>query len=130
MDFARLRGFCRSKTITPCLASIGKRKRRAGIPKSNCVLRVPVRTSAVPKLGVWEQELKKSADPERAKTYGQQLASHVPDYFKELGSEQARVLAAVFSGSRSLSELLIARPEWLDLLALDGLQNPRRKEGL
>lgn len=84
----------------------------------------------MPKLGVWEQEGKKSADPERAAAYAAQLAAHLPAYFKGMRAEQARVLAALFSGSRALSELLVSKPQWIDQLDFERLQNPRRKEGI
>ncbi|HEX7862224.1 MAG TPA: bifunctional [glutamate--ammonia ligase]-adenylyl-L-tyrosine phosphorylase/[glutamate--ammonia-ligase] adenylyltransferase [Verrucomicrobiae bacterium] len=84
----------------------------------------------MPKLGLWENAIKQSADPERAREYGVQLAELRPEYFTNLSSDQARVVAALLSGSKALSELLIAKPEWLDVIEFSLLENPRRKEGL
>lgn len=44
--------------------------------------------------------------------------------------EQARVLAAVFSGSEALSSSLVAHPEWLESVEAERLQFPRRRQGL
>jgi [glutamine synthetase] adenylyltransferase / [glutamine synthetase]-adenylyl-L-tyrosine phosphorylase len=84
----------------------------------------------VPKPGVWETAIKKCADPERAKRYAGQFEALKPDYLKGLAPDQAAVLAALFSGSRALSELLLAKSEWIDTLEIERLRNPRRKEGL
>ena len=45
-------------------------------------------------------------------------------------AEQARVLAALFSGSQALGNLLVARPDWLSVLEPEALKFPRRKQGL
>ena len=84
----------------------------------------------VPKSGVWETAIKKSADPERAKTYGNQFEALKPGYLKGIEPDQAAVVAALFSGSRALSELLLAKPEWIEVIDIERLRNPRRKEGL
>ena len=84
----------------------------------------------MPKSGVWETAIKQSADPERAKNYGSQFDALKPGYLQGLGPNQAGVLAALFSGSRALSELLLAKPDWIDALDIERLRNPRRKEGL
>ena len=48
-----------------------------------------------------------------------------------MSAEQARILAALFSGSQALSEWLIARPEWLKtLLVPEHLQYPRQEQGV
>ncbi|MGZ8921464.1 MAG: [protein-PII] uridylyltransferase family protein, partial [Limisphaerales bacterium] len=39
-------------------------------------------------------------------------------------------MAAVFSGSKALTELLLARPEWIEVVDAEELENPRRLEGL
>ncbi|HVK59063.1 MAG TPA: hypothetical protein VM735_09800, partial [Candidatus Kapabacteria bacterium] len=91
---------------------------------SSCVLPL------VPKLGVWENALKKCADPQRAAQYGKQLSALTPETVAVLGEDRARVLAAVFSGSKALSELLLSKPEWLDVIDPVHLPHARRKEGL
>jgi glutamate-ammonia-ligase adenylyltransferase len=104
--------------------------KKGGGGKTSCVPAGGVRTSAVPKFVTWENEVKRAADPERAAGYGRQLAGLIPEYFSALNAEQAKVLAAFFSGSRALSELLISKPTWVELLDFERLENPRRKEGL
>jgi glutamate-ammonia-ligase adenylyltransferase len=47
-----------------------------------------------------------------------------------MSPEQAHVLAALFSGSRALSELLLNKPDWVEVIESSLLRNPRRKEGL
>jgi [glutamine synthetase] adenylyltransferase / [glutamine synthetase]-adenylyl-L-tyrosine phosphorylase len=84
----------------------------------------------VAKIGSWEKAVKESADPPRAKAYGQQLAVLLPDYFAAIAPEQARVLAALFSASRALSELLLTQPQWIEIIGVDRLENPRRIEGV
>lgn len=80
---------------------------------------------------VWEKAVKECADPERARQYGAQLAPLLAEhFFEQIGPEQAQILAALFSGSRALSELLLSKPEWTTLLVPDYLMNPRRREGL
>ncbi len=79
---------------------------------------------------LWENAVKESADPKRAKAYGEQMAGLLPDYFKALTKPQAKVTAALFSGSRALTELLITRPDWIEVIAVERLENPRRIEGL
>jgi glutamate-ammonia-ligase adenylyltransferase len=49
---------------------------------------------------------------------------------KEVSDQQAMILAAVFSGSQSLSSLLIAHPDWLEVIRPDALAYSRRKQGL
>jgi glutamate-ammonia-ligase adenylyltransferase len=76
--------------------------------------------------------LKRCADPERAKHFHAQLkATLAGPSLSRLTPEQARILAALFSGSRSLSEQLFAHPDWLPVcLDSDGLRHPRRIQGL
>jgi glutamate-ammonia-ligase adenylyltransferase len=52
------------------------------------------------------------------------------DELEKASTEQARILAAVFSGSQALSNLLVARPEWLAVLRPGALEYGRRKQGL
>src|SRR6185436_20853079 len=80
---------------------------------------------------VWEVAEGSSADPQRAAHYAKQLFPHLPEKWrKDLTAEQAHVLAALLSGSRALSELLITRPEWIEVVQADHLQSPRQKQGL
>lgn len=80
---------------------------------------------------VWDNAVQNAADPARARDYGAQLVPFLPDgYFDKLPPEQARILAALFSGSRALSEQLITRPDWLPVISAEQLANPRRLEGL
>lgn len=78
----------------------------------------------------WAKALKGCPDPARAARRGEQLAAADPEYFAAVSPEQARVLAALFSGSMTMSELLLAHPEWLPVVEADRLRNPRRLEGL
>src|SRR5262245_55793428 len=105
------RGFCRSKTSSRLQHGIVLLHpprfgtyRLFNCTKTSCVQICCVRTSRVGKNGVWEKAVKESVDPHRARTYGQQFAALLSDYFKSISREQARVLAALFSGSRALSE--------------------------
>lgn len=84
----------------------------------------------MPKLGAWDSAVKSCADPARAQKYGSQFAALRPDYLKSITPEQAGILAALFSGSKALSELLLSRSEWVDVIDFSLLQNSRRKEGL
>jgi glutamate-ammonia-ligase adenylyltransferase len=80
---------------------------------------------------VWEQAVAKSADPSRARDYARQLfPSIAADFESRLSQEQAQILAALFSGSRALSELLITRPEWISVVTPEHLRNPRQRQGL
>ena len=79
----------------------------------------------------WARAVEKAVAPERAKLYGEQLsAAGAGDYFERITREQAGVLAALFSGSRAMSEQLIAHPEWLEVVEEERLRSPRRLEGL
>ena len=80
---------------------------------------------------VWIEALKASADPQRAKHYLDALeAAGGGPALSAPSPEQARLLAALFSGSQALSALLAAQPQWLDLLEPASLKYPRRKQGL
>jgi glutamine synthetase adenylyltransferase len=74
--------------------------------------------------------LKECADPERARRFGSEFAALSPEYFETMSVEQAKILVALFSGSKVLSEMLLSHPELVDALQFSHLQNPRRKEGL
>lgn len=82
----------------------------------------------------WRQAWRTCADPERARRAAETLAAADPAVAERLPAvtaEQARVLAALFSGSVALSESLCAHPDWLDvLLDVEGLRFPRAVQGL
>ena len=79
----------------------------------------------------WKSALRDCADPQRARHYlGLLSETEVGKEFAQVSEEQARLLAAVFSGSESLSSLLVSRPEWAKSLQPDLLQYARRKQGL
>src|SRR5437879_4999487 len=83
------------------------------------------------KNAVWEKALKTCADPKRGKHfYGLLAATAAGSALMKYSAEHARLLCALFSGSQALSTLLVKRPEWLDVLAPEMLQHPRRKQGL
>jgi len=80
---------------------------------------------------VWTNAIKRCAEPERARHIMDLLATTSGKAVLEnCSAEQARVLAALFSGSQALGNLLVARPDWLTLLNTEALKFPRRKQGL
>jgi glutamate-ammonia-ligase adenylyltransferase len=80
---------------------------------------------------VWTNAIKSCADPQRAKQFLELLAATSAGTALQASSaEQVRILTALFSGSQALSNLLVARPEWLGVLEPEGLKFPRRKQGL
>ncbi|MGA2751082.1 MAG: bifunctional [glutamate--ammonia ligase]-adenylyl-L-tyrosine phosphorylase/[glutamate--ammonia-ligase] adenylyltransferase [Verrucomicrobiota bacterium] len=72
------------------------------------------------------------ADPQRAKSALEQLrATSAGAALRHLSAEQARILAALLSGSQAAGELLLAHPDWLAPLLAPGILNyPRRQQGL
>ncbi len=78
----------------------------------------------------WKKALQSAVDPPRAARYLEQLSATSGAFLKKAAFEQARILAALFSGSQTLSELLIARPEWLETLKLEQIQFPRQEQGV
>jgi len=69
-------------------------------------------------------------DPQRARHFFDLLAAtSAGTALKACSAEQARVLAALFSGSRALSNLLVAQPDWLEALDAGALKFSRRKQG-
>ncbi len=76
--------------------------------------------------------LEECADPQRAKVALESLrASDAATALRKLSAEQARILAALLSGSQAALELLVAHPDWLaPLLAPGFLAHPRREDGL
>ncbi len=80
---------------------------------------------------VWTNAIKTCADPQRAEHFLDLLAAtSVGAGLPASSAEQARILAALFGGSQALSNLLVARPDWLGELEPEVLKFPRRKQGL
>ena len=80
---------------------------------------------------VWTKAIKNCAEPERAgHVLNLLMATSAGAALANPSEQQATALAALFSGSQSLSNLLVAHPEWLAVLDLDALKFPRRKQGL
>src|SRR6266404_8129921 len=79
---------------------------------------------------VWTKAMRECADPHRARHFFQLLAAtNAGPALQECSIEQARVLAALFSGSRVGANLLVSHPEWLGALDAEALKFPRRKQG-
>ena len=83
------------------------------------------------KTAAWNQALETCADPERARHFLTLLAAtDARPALEQADPEQARILAAVCSGSLALSNLLVAYPAWLAVLEPERLAHPRREQGL
>ena len=79
----------------------------------------------------WINAVKGCAEPQRARHFYDLLAATSAGLaLREASPEQARVLSALFSGSQAMSNLLVARPDWLGELEPEGLKYPRRNQGL
>src|SRR5688572_27233859 len=75
--------------------------------------------------------LERAAEPQRAKHFFELLlATEAGPRLGKLPDEHIRVVVALFSGSQALGNLLVANPQWLDLLGIDRLRHPRRAQGL
>ena len=75
--------------------------------------------------------IESSADPERARRFCDLLAATPAGLaLKGISAEPARILSAVFSGSQTLGDLLVAHPDWLEYLDAEQLRYPRREQGL
>jgi len=81
---------------------------------------------------LWTKVLKTCADPQRARHFLDLLAENpaARQLLTPASPEQARIWAALFSGSEVLSTGLIAHPDWLASLEAERLQFPRRLQGL
>ncbi|MBM3838654.1 MAG: bifunctional [glutamate--ammonia ligase]-adenylyl-L-tyrosine phosphorylase/[glutamate--ammonia-ligase] adenylyltransferase [Verrucomicrobia bacterium] len=81
---------------------------------------------------VWQNAIRSCADSARARQGLEKLQSTgAASVLQSVSPEQARVLAALWSGSEALSELFAAHPEWLaTLLDTESLRGPRRAQGL
>ena len=72
-----------------------------------------------------------SADPERARRGFELLRAAIGGAgLVAFDPEQVRIVAALFSGSQALGNLLIAHPEWIKVIAPETVQFPRRLQGL
>ncbi len=82
----------------------------------------------------WKKALKECAAPGRARHFLETLKegaqAGVAQALSKASKEQARLLAALFSGSDAMSTALVAHPDWLALLTPDFLRFPRRRQGL
>src|SRR4051812_25862320 len=75
--------------------------------------------------------IRASADPERAKHFFDLFTGTDAGHsLEKVSPEQANLLAALFSGSQALGNLLIAHPDWLNGLKIEQLRFPRRDQGL
>ncbi len=80
---------------------------------------------------VWRQPIKMAADPPRVRHFLDHLgATPLARELARASAEQARLLAALFSGSPALSALLVKHPEWMAALRPEHLRHPRREQGL
>jgi [glutamine synthetase] adenylyltransferase / [glutamine synthetase]-adenylyl-L-tyrosine phosphorylase len=77
----------------------------------------------------WKSAIRSAADPHRVK-HALDILLPLASSLKNASAEQARILAALFSGSESATALLASKPEWLASLTVDLLQHPRRAQGL
>ena len=74
---------------------------------------------------LWKKVLAASPDPERANHYVKELG------LTDASPEQARILAALFSGSPASADLLRAHPDWIQShLQPESLAQPRREQGM
>jgi len=81
---------------------------------------------------VWKKALSAAADPARVRHYLEQAAATpLAEPLQAASEEQARVLAALFSGSPVMSQWLLQHPECFSpTLELEHLKHPRRLQGL
>src|SRR5260370_23350346 len=78
----------------------------------------------------WTKAIKECADPHRSRHFFELLAAtNAGPTLQQCSLEQARVFAALFSGSRAGANLLVSQPEWLGALDAQALKFPRRKQG-
>ncbi|HEY2952844.1 MAG TPA: hypothetical protein VGK40_09685 [Verrucomicrobiae bacterium] len=80
----------------------------------------------------WQNALKSCADPGRVRSVLVQLAAAASSArLSRASPEQARILAALISGSQAMSALLVKHPEWLaSALTTGHLAHPRQEQGL
>lgn len=81
--------------------------------------------------GPWTRAIKNCADSGRVKQWLEVLAdSPAAAELAAVSEEQARILSALFSGSKVLSERISRAPALLSILTPENLQTPSRKERL
>src|SRR5438034_1410383 len=80
----------------------------------------------------WQQIIQASADPQRAKHGFDQLkATNAAGPLRQASPEEARILAALFSGSQALGQLLLKHPDWRpQTLDAELLRHARQEQGL
>ncbi len=75
--------------------------------------------------------IRSAADPGRAKHWFDLLSETTARAaLEKISADQANLLAALFSGSQVLPNLLLSHPEWLKHLEIELLRFPRRAQGL
>ncbi len=83
------------------------------------------------KPSIWTKAIADSAAPDRVEHFLQLLGAPLLLASRRQELElQARILAALFSGSPVLSRLLVSRPEWVSIVDAGCLKYPRHKTGL
>ena len=83
------------------------------------------------KNSVLAKAIQSSADPERAQHFFELLSeTDTRAALTNMSSEQATILAALFSGSAALGNILLAHPDWLSALEIERLRFPRRIQGV
>jgi glutamate-ammonia-ligase adenylyltransferase len=72
------------------------------------------------------------ADPQRTRDALERLQeTGAASTLKKLGAEEARILAALLSGSQTSAEIFLTHPDWLPLiLQAEELKHPRRAQGM
>src|SRR4051812_37033619 len=121
------------KSVEPGLCRISLIENKARLPRVASGRCKPGRHSRLYPMrkAVWPEAIQSSADAERAEHYYRQLqGTDAASLLRSASVEQARILAAVFSGSRALSEWLIANPKLLSELEPGRLESPRQLQGL
>jgi glutamate-ammonia-ligase adenylyltransferase len=79
---------------------------------------------------LWTKALKTSADPERSRHLLDSLVgSGAKAQLEKLSADSMGAFFALSGGSQVLGELLLAHPEWLQLLDIERLNFPRRAQG-
>jgi glutamate-ammonia-ligase adenylyltransferase len=85
----------------------------------------------VMKNAVVTKAIRSSADPERAQHFFDLLIeTEAGAAFNKISAPQANLLAALFSGSQVLGNLLVSHPDWFSHLEMELLRFPRREQGL
>jgi glutamate-ammonia-ligase adenylyltransferase len=83
------------------------------------------------KNSVLAKAIKSSADPVRAGNFFAMLAgTGAGPELEKISAEQAGILAALFSGSQALGNLLAANPDWFAGMEPGRLKYPRREQGV